>query len=407
MQSSPIRGLLRDLSNRENDTPKLAWQRICLPEKTFARIEPLLPAAGITRIADVTGLDQLRIPVAVVVRPNSRALSASQGKGLDFTAAKVSGVMEALESFHAERTDRPVFHLRWSEMSEREVAVDPARLPRLRNSLFHADRRIPWIAAVDLVSGREQLVPFELIHTDFTLPAFPGTGCFPRSSNGLASGNTFSEAIVHGLCELIERDAYAISLWHPERRCRVDLKSISDPVLCSLLERIEKAGCYLAVWEITSDIGVPVFWAVITGGSESEVTAAPAGGSGCHPERIWACVRAISEAAQSRVTRLSGSRDDLTQRWFLRTHTPSAPTAENGAVSLDVGPSFHGETIEEDLRLLLDRLIARGFNSVLAVDLSRPEFGLPVLKLVVPGLEHPSEEATPGPRAFGSRVSVP
>ncbi|UVF18822.1 YcaO-like family protein [Microvirga terrae] len=355
--------------------------------------------AGITRIADVTGLDRLNIPVAVVTRPNSRGFSVSQGKGLDFTGAKVSGAMEGLESFHAERIDRPLYFLRWSELAGADRVVDLDRLPRLRNSLFHADKRIPWISATDLLSGRERLVPFELIHTDFSLPALPGTGCFPRSSNGLASGNSFSEAAVHGLCELIERDAYALYLWHPERGVRVDISTVSDSVLGSLVERVAKAGCSLIVRDITSDIGVPVFWATITGG-DSAVTAAPAGGLGCHPDRVWACVRAITEAAQSRATRLSGARDDLTRRWFQPMNTSLASVPEHDVGALQTGQSFCGETIEDDLRWLLDRLNAKGFDSVLAVDLSRPEFGLPVLRLVVPGLEHPGDDAIPGPRAF-------
>ncbi|WP_201838856.1 YcaO-like family protein [Microvirga zambiensis] len=398
MQSSPAWHLLRDILDEANRSPKVASQRIRTPDETFARVEPLLAAAGITRIADVTGLDRLGIPVAVVVRPNSRGLSVAQGKGLDFMAAKISGAMEALESFHAERIDRPVYILRWSEAAGTARTVDPGRLPRLRNSLFHVEKRIPWIAALDLVSGRERLVPLELVHTDFTVPALPGTGCFPRSSNGLASGNSFGEAAVHGLCELIERDAYALYQSNPERGSRVDLVTVSDPVARSLVERIETAGCRLALWDITSDIGVSVFWATITGGA-SGVTAAPAGGLGCHPDRVWACIRALTEAAQSRVTRLSGSRDDLTHRWFKLVGPPPAPLAENGTAVLDAGPNFRGETVEDDLRWLIDRLIANSFDSIVAVDLSRPEFDLPVLRLVVPGLEYPSEEALPGPRA--------
>src|SRR5688500_16778254 len=98
MQPSPTPNWLREIWGKADRSPKLASQRICTPNETFARIEPPLAAAGITRIADVTGLDGLGIPVALVVRPNSRAFSVLQGKGLDFTAAKVSGAMEALES---------------------------------------------------------------------------------------------------------------------------------------------------------------------------------------------------------------------------------------------------------------------------------------------------------------------
>jgi YcaO-like protein with predicted kinase domain len=399
MQSFPASDLLRDFWGTADRSPKVAAHRVCTPNETFARIEPLLWAAGITRIADVTGLDRLGIPVVTVARPNSRSLSVSQGKGLDMAAAKVSGAMEALESFHAERVDQPVHLLRWSELSGTDRAIDLGGLPRLRSGLFHAEKRIPWVAALDLVSDRERLIPLELVHTDFTIPALPGTGCFPRSSNGLASGNSFAEAALHGLCELVERDAYALYLWHPERSSRLDLSTISNPVLLSLLERIQGAGCRLDLRDITSDLGVSAFWAIITGGGESAATSAPAGGLGCHPDRIWACVRAVTEAAQSRATRLSGSRDDLTRWWFRHERARPAPLVDEFTTALDAGPSFYSESVEDDLQWLLDRLASKGFDSVLAVDLSRPEFGLPVLRIVAPGLEHPGHDVVPGPRA--------
>src|SRR5512139_2548346 len=82
--------------------------RLVSPEKTVERIRRLSPVVGITRIANVTGLDTLGIPVVMVCRPNSRSVAVSQGKGLTLAAAKASGLMEAAETFHAERIDRPL-----------------------------------------------------------------------------------------------------------------------------------------------------------------------------------------------------------------------------------------------------------------------------------------------------------
>ena len=82
--------------------------RICGPEDTLARLRPLLRETGITRIANVTGLDRTGIPVVMVCRPASRSVTVSQGKGLTVAGAKVSGVMEALEAWHAERIVKPL-----------------------------------------------------------------------------------------------------------------------------------------------------------------------------------------------------------------------------------------------------------------------------------------------------------
>ena len=75
--------------------------------KTLERVTPYLPVMGITRIANVTGFDTIGIPVVMVTRPNSRSISVSQGKGFDVPSAKASGVMESIESYHAERIDLP------------------------------------------------------------------------------------------------------------------------------------------------------------------------------------------------------------------------------------------------------------------------------------------------------------
>ena len=70
--------------------------RIVSPQETLERVRPFMSALGITRIANVTGLDRLGIPVVMVCRPNSRSIAVSQGKGLDLDSAKASGLMEAL-----------------------------------------------------------------------------------------------------------------------------------------------------------------------------------------------------------------------------------------------------------------------------------------------------------------------
>ncbi len=77
--------------------------RLVAPEVTLSRLARAMPVMGITRIANVTDLDIVGIPVVMVCRPNSRSLSVSQGKGLDLAAAKASGLMESIESYHAER----------------------------------------------------------------------------------------------------------------------------------------------------------------------------------------------------------------------------------------------------------------------------------------------------------------
>ena len=103
--------------------------RICAPEETLARLQPLLPTMGITRIANVTGLDRTGIPVVMVCRPNARSMTVSQGKGLTLGAAKASGVMEALEIWHAEHIVKPLKLASFDEMRGEHRVADVAALP--------------------------------------------------------------------------------------------------------------------------------------------------------------------------------------------------------------------------------------------------------------------------------------
>src|SRR5690242_6409680 len=112
------------------------------PAESFEAYRPFMERAGITRIANITGLDYVGIPVYVSFRPNSRSLATSQGKGLDHDSAKVSALMEALEVGHAEHIELP---LRWDSYQHlRRVApvIDAPRLPCMRP--FHPERPRAW-----------------------------------------------------------------------------------------------------------------------------------------------------------------------------------------------------------------------------------------------------------------------
>jgi YcaO-like protein with predicted kinase domain len=190
---------------------RLGTHRTVPPHETLARLAPLLPEMGITRIANITGLDLIGIPVVMVCRPNSRSVAVAQGKGLDLAAAKVSGVMEAIETFHAERVTLPLRLATYAELCRSECVADVRRLPFSARGLFTDDSPILWIAARDLAHGGSIWLPYECVHTDYTLPLPQGSQCFAANTNGLASGNHPLEAISHGLAEVIERDA--ITLW--------------------------------------------------------------------------------------------------------------------------------------------------------------------------------------------------
>ncbi|OJT22657.1 hypothetical protein BO221_23145 [Archangium sp. Cb G35] len=391
-----------DSSTALRSTPKryrAGTHRLLSPEETLRRVRPLMAVMGITRIANITGLDRLGIPVVTVCRPNARSLAVSQGKGLDLTSAKVSGLMEAIETYHAEHITLPLTLATYNELRFSHPLVDVTRLPRLSVGAFHPNLRLLWIEGHDLLGGRPVWLPYELVHTDFTVPLPSGSGSFFMSSNGLASGNHLLEAISHGICEVVERDA--VTLWHQRtaeerHQTRLDLGSVDDPGCRDVLEKFDRAGVDVAVWETTSDVGLPTFYCM-TAEREPEPFRPlyPTTGAGCHPARQVALSRALTEAAQVRATLISGSRDDLgVARYYEALQAPDlwrrvhAVMRSSGAMRrFQQAPSFEAESFEEDVAWELERLATAGIEQVVVVDLSKPAFGIAVARVVIPGLE--------------------
>jgi ribosomal protein S12 methylthiotransferase accessory factor len=373
---------------------RIGTHRTVDPQTTLDRISPFLGEMGITRVANVTGLDTIGIPVVMVCRPNSRSISVSQGKGVELAAAKASGVMEAVETYHAERISLPLKLASLKDLSTTHPMVDVARLPFSVEGRYREDLALLWIEGRDLMNDEPLWLPHELVHTDYSLPQPTGSGCFPANTNGLASGNHILEAIAHGICEVIERDA--ITLWRletPSLGGRVlDLESVDDLACRSLLEQFERAGIGVWVWNVTSDVGVACFFCLLMGNGDDETE--PEFGSGCHPARHVALLRALTEAAQARTTYIAGSRDDFAPEIYSASARAARTRAcremmkkETRMQAFQEAPSFEADTLSQDITWTLERLQTVGVDQVVAVDLTLDRFQIPVVRVVIPGLE--------------------
>lgn len=387
--------------------------RTVAPAVTVERVRAHSAAMGITRVGDVTGLDRIGIPVVMVTRPNARSLAVNQGKGLTLDAARASGVMEAAETHHAEHALLPLRLATETELRRRHAVVDTGALARPADSPYHPDRTLLWSEGFDLLAQASVQVPYEVVHTRFTTTPLPGAGCFLASSNGLASGNHPLEAVAHGLYEVIERDATVLwSLRGPAEQdaTRLDLDTVGDPGCRWVLDRYEAAAVDVAVWDQTLDIGLPCFACEIVDREEHELDATPAAaGMGCHPARAVALLRALTEAAQSRLTAIAGSRDDQLRSAYarsgdldeLRAHR-AALAAQPGVRSFRDVPDLAADTVDADVEETLGRLRKAGLEQAVVVDLRLDGIGLDVARVVVPGLEHwddHAEEFLPGTRA--------
>ncbi len=262
--------------------------------------------------------------------------------------------------------------------------------------------QILWTTGTDLWTGADLALPEELVGTDRSHPRFPTSGCFLATSNGLASGNHPLEAIAHGLFEVVERDAVtllALQSQQAQAQARIDLETVDDPDCRSLIDRCTHAGVTVAAWDATSDIGLPVVDAVLFDAVADPWRPLPlARGQGCHPSRSIAFLRALTEAAQDRLTLIAGSRDDTAYDAYgdaaaraLRDWADCL-TNEPTPIRFDSLPDFTNDTVADDVELVLRRLADAGLGQVAVVDLTHPDLGVPVWRTVVPGLEYLGNE---------------
>ena len=364
---------------------------------TVARMRDNFARFGITRLAEVTGLDRIGIPVWMAVRPNSKTLAVSQGKGLSDPAAQASAIMEAAEIATAER-----FPVATRLCSMQDLVAEGARVLSLNSLIARGEplvtetETIAWVEGYDLLAGGTAWMPAEAVSLDPRDPA-GRISRFWQSSDGLASGNILLEAVVHGLCERVERDATALWLFRSDAdvfsRC-IDPASLGDSAVDGLAAQIDRSGFQLRLFDITSDIGVPVSFAVIApkldGHEKHWKHFDLSSGVGCHPSHARAAVRAITEAAQSRVTSITGARDDFDPNLYT-TQLKADLTDYLRAHPTNCAPRDDGRTLDamDNLEFILERLRIRGVGTAIVVPLEVDEAGFAVAKVVVPELENP------------------
>ena len=368
---------------------------------TVARLRPHLSALGITRLARQTGLDRVGIPCFSAIRPAALTLSVSQGKGVDDFSAMASALMEAAEFAIAERPGVATRRATATELARAGAAL--ANVRHLMAEDLAPDRPIHWFEGESWPSGERVFLPADALTIGNAPEDLPSIS---RSTNGLASGNTREEALFHAICELLERDATSLwSLLDNTRRRATEFapETITEPEVRAMCDAIAGAGLELRLFDQTTDLGVPCVMAVVRerpmGGARMFDMAA---GYGCHPVGSRAIARAITEAAQTRITNIAGGRDDfLPDEYFEGVDESTLFLAEPRAG--DAGaPSWleTGTPLPELLLHLADRV---GPVANLAwAELGGAPYGISVIRALSNVLEDRETNINwaPGPRAL-------
>jgi ribosomal protein S12 methylthiotransferase accessory factor len=337
----------------------------------------------------------------------------SFGKGSTAEQGEASALMEAIERYcgifqgdeiRATRrfTDfppgdaiRPNDVLLFSDAQyrgEQASMTDPHEAPSTPIP-FDRSAKIEWSPVWSLHDQRFKYLPTSLLYFFYR-----GAGQINTDSNGCAAGNTLEEAIVQGFLELVERDAYAIWWYNRLQRAQVDLDQFNDSYVRDLQTQLAAAGRRLWVLDVTSDLGIPCFVAILhwmQNGQENIEF-----GSGAHFDARIALLRAVTELNQFLSIGLMGggtgeksSLDGMTPL-RLRDH-PFLTPGGNPVVQPGFGSTFGDLDTREQVTACV-RLAQRAGLDFLVLDQTRPDIDVPVVRVIVPGLRHFYRRFAPG-----------
>lgn len=253
---------------------------------------------------------------------------------------------------------------------------DPRQQIPLR---FDEDALIDWTPAWSLASGSKHYVPLSYCYAES--PAASGRGFGIHNPNGTAAGNGLEEAILQGFLELVERDATAIWWYGRIVRPRIDLASFGDAYFDALVAEYAQLGWQLWVLDLTHDLGIPTCAALAWHAADDRYAI----GFGCHLNARIAMQRALTE-----VNQLFDAEGGSPAPWD-RSLLPSASFLHSSTGMPDVSAAdfsdIGGLDLRSDIAYCVDRIAAAGMD-FLVVDKTRPDIGLSVVQVIVPGLRH-------------------
>ena len=363
--------------------------RVIAPKQTIENNEDKLKTAGITRIADISDLDRIGLPIYTAIRPTAEdgAVSIYGGKGITKEHAKASAMMEGFERYSAEKqTDDEVVVATIDEISDFGEYIDPVslNLPKELEKKGIDDISLEWTVSKDIISGDSFYIPTNAVYHPY-LHDNNVQSLFKSNTNGLASGNILEEAILHGMLEVIERDAWSIFELTHKNYAQIDLESIESETVNDIISKFESEGIKIKLMDFTADIKIPTIAA-----SADDTVTKDAGlltlGMGTHLD---------PEVAQSRATQINGAREDTVRADFAREAGYERMKRINKYYFRDEDEKIDLKDIEnkstssitKDIEIVKDELMANDIGRILYVDLTRPELDVSVVRVIIPEME--------------------
>ncbi|CCH92967.1 MAG: TOMM precursor leader peptide-binding protein [Microcystis aeruginosa Ma_QC_Ch_20071001_S25] len=334
----------------------------------------------------------------------------SSGKGKTDSQSKASGLCEAVERYSGIfQGDEPRKRATLEELGD--LAIHPEQCLCFsdaqyanRDTLneqatvahdwipqrFDASQAIEWTPVWSLTEQTHKYLPTALCYYHYPLP--PEHRFARGDSNGNAAGNTLEEAILQGFMELVERDGVALWWYNRLRRPAVDLGSFNEPYFVQLQQFYRENDRDLWVLDLTADLGIPAFAGVSnrkTGSSERLIL-----GFGAHLDPTIAILRAVTEVNQIGLEldkvpdeNLKSDATDWLITAKLADHPYLLPDTTQPLKTAQDYPKRWSDDIYTDVMTCVNIAQQAGLET-LVIDQTRPDIGLNVVKVTVPGMRH-------------------
>jgi ribosomal protein S12 methylthiotransferase accessory factor len=261
---------------------------------------------------------------------------------------------------------------------------------------FEEEADIDWAPVWSLSRDEVRHVPASYCY--FSYPTPPDQFFAWADSSGNASGNTLEEAILQGFFELVERDGVCLWWYNRLRRPAVDLASFGEPYLEKYLDYYRSIHREVWVLDITSDLEIPTF-AAVSRRVDKEVEDILFA-FGAHFDPKIALLRSLTEMNQFLPAVLPigptgqgeyAFKDECAVSWW-KTATVAdqpylAPEDNLPAMRASDYPVVVNDDLLADIAICRERIENRGME-MLVLDQTRPDIGLNVVKVMVPGLRH-------------------
>ncbi|MET1249337.1 YcaO-like family protein [Sporolactobacillus sp. STCC-11] len=382
----------------------ISGSRIKKPKDAFQQVQNYIsPFGPVYDLNDQSNYDKkLYLPVfgcLMASNPLEKSFIVHGGKGPDADQAKMSAIGEALERYNARvHGTEPMIEASYNELLlENKPVLNPIKLildPEY-SFPYSSDKKIDWVKGVKLLDEKDVYIPANAVFFIYQ-PKVREKQFIPQDTTGLASGSSTEEAIYQGLCEIIERDSYAIYYRQGLIGKDVDQKTIKNYKIKELIDYLKSNSIKVHLKYLKNDTHICVIHCVTEDRNNNFPIFTHGAGASLNPST--AILRSITEAIQLRVSQVMLNKNPSSETiknykpYFAWGHGDTTwinkflENSKINDVSFESLPNHSSDNLKSNIQFIINKLHALNY-SVYAVNLSRTDNPIKTVRVIVPGFQ--------------------